>query len=239
MNDWLWLAILAILVIFYKTVLPKATEEYIKHQFASSLEEHKHKLNSLSDTAKFEYQRKLADFNYFAAKKHEHYGGVFSLITEAKFSVFRLRGAYTMPSFAEHNCDDIRRYLEQLVLPEGKIEEIVSWWNAGEREQAIREIRHYIRIKRYRTADSSIGEAYKAYYAAKLFLSNEVDEMLDGFLDDLNNLYSIYETTADFPDAEMAEEARTLREKLESSYKDLCHKMKTEMATGYYENTPN
>jgi hypothetical protein len=45
----------------------------IEHLFGKRLEDHKHQLNMITETAKFDFQRKIHDFTLYTTKKHEAY----------------------------------------------------------------------------------------------------------------------------------------------------------------------
>ncbi len=92
----------------------------IETQFDKKLEEHKHSLQLIAESEKFEYQKMLADFNLFASKKHDSLTKLYGLLVEAKGAVFEVASVIQFsPSGEEWNKSDYENFLTESNLPHG------------------------------------------------------------------------------------------------------------------------
>ena len=100
-----------IAVFVVKVFFEKLIGSSIGNYFNKQLEDHKHELSLASESARFDFQRKIRDFSLYAEKKHEIYIALHKLVLDAHGRIFGLIGLVRMPDLTEYDRKDIDRFL--------------------------------------------------------------------------------------------------------------------------------
>ncbi|MDF2631448.1 MAG: hypothetical protein K0Q85_44 [Caproiciproducens sp.] len=234
MATWVFIAVGIVCALLVKYILPVFATRIVDNHFNEKLETHKHELHNLTEAAKFDFQRMLSGFNLYAPKRHDAYEKMHSSIIKAKNYIFGLRLARTEPTFSDYDESDVQEYLKDiLILPNGKIKEVVNLWESGDQESAKKEIRRYLKIKANRDASNSFIDANQCFFDSSLYLSNGAIELAQLLLNDLRSLLINY--NSDYPDKELREESNQLKINIEKNIEELTLIMKMELSVGYYE----
>jgi len=228
----------------FKFLLSKVIDSYFKRTdfyFAKQLEKYKRDLQDISEQTKFEYQRKLSDFNLYTTKKHEHYIKLYEEILNAYSYTLQLASALKlMPSYSGYNEDDISEHLKKLLLPKGKIDDLVALWKR-DRTQAEREIREYVKFKEEFDAENAINQMKNIYLKSQLYLSPPLLIKLK----DLNNqLFDLFiNCKSEFGEqkerALRYEKSLKLKEIIDKHFEEIVDIMKGELSVGYYSPKDN
>ncbi|MFA5839866.1 MAG: hypothetical protein WC890_04325 [Candidatus Margulisiibacteriota bacterium] len=208
------------------TPLKKIFFTFIDSYFDKKLEEHKHALSLITENAKFDYQKKLSDFNLYVQKKHQIYSELFKYIMIADGKVAGLRGCKEFPTFQEYNKMDIEEYLLKLKVPRGKIEDIINIWVA-DNDLAKKEVRIYLDLAGFNNAKKALIEANNCYWLSVIYLSEAVNNECRPLLDKISSLLTIYE----FKEAssEFNKDSKTLKEEIAALISSLTSIMKKEL----------
>ena len=92
--EWLklnWLTILVSSGLSWAGVM-WLPSKFIELKYSKSLEKYKVGLQEISESTKFQYQRKLVDFNLYTSKKHKCYINLYEAMVKAEGYVFSLHG---------------------------------------------------------------------------------------------------------------------------------------------------
>lgn len=202
---------------------------------------YKQKLSIVSETAKLDLQKKMQDFNLYTSKKHEKYMEYHKLLLLAESNVNGLYGFKQEPTYEEYNDVDLRRIMKESGFPQGKIEEIFKIIYSKEREQAIKEMKKFLRLIEFQKANRAVIEAKNYYWTSKLYFSDEIDKLTINFISLLNEIYGINEMLYDWPHGDSKEKlkyskkSRELKKKTDKLLLQIISQMKTELSIGYYE----
>lgn len=207
--------------------------------FSKQLEKYKRDLQDISEATKFEYQRKLSDFNLYTTKKHEHYIKLYEQILNAYGYVSHLASALKMrPSYSWYNEEDIRDHLKKLLLPKGRIDELVTAWNDN-KNQAEREIYKCITLKEEFDAENAINEMKNLYWKSQLYMSETLSSEIKTLIDQLFELY--FNCKCEYKEFEEPKERLSNYEKnkqskeiIDKHFQDIVILMKEELTVGYY-----
>jgi hypothetical protein len=199
-------AVVTTIIIF---ILKKYLGDKVDHYFQEKITFFKHQLDLSTEAEKFNYQRKIQDFNLYTVKKHENYIRLYELLLEAESRILGIYGFKTELSYQEHNEADFRRIMKEEKFPEGKIEEIFSIWENRGKEDAIKEMKKFFRLIEIKKADNSFWTLKNHYMLSKLYLSDTIETKFDSFLSSLGSLLANYETVEQMP-FEVRKEAKDL-----------------------------
>lgn len=142
-------------------------------RFDEKLEEHKHALSLLTEQARFDFQRRLADFNLFAERKHVAAAKLWEAARIAHGYVVGLYGVNSELTFEEFNAEDMRAHLDGLGVPKGKQDEVLGGW-ASDRKAAVARLRPYLAMLRYLEAERKLKEAQNTAYLNELYFPDDV-----------------------------------------------------------------
>ena len=70
---------------------------FIENKFDEQLETYKHDLSLITENARFDYQRKIQDFNLYTIKKHERYVEIHKGISKNSTITNRMERNLTSP----------------------------------------------------------------------------------------------------------------------------------------------
>ncbi len=221
----------------------KYYEKKIEITLQQKLESYKQELTIATENAKFDYQRKIQDFNLFATKKHEVYGEMNKLMLIAEGKILNLYGLRTELKYEEYNSNDFQNLMEKERFPNGKISEIIDLINQGDREKAIQNMRHFRRIKEFQDSSNSLINARNYFWASNFYFSNEVEKELKIIFDKLSALFIRQEQVFKAPESaheirnKLGLESIKLKEEIPPLIENSLSKMKQELSVGYYKNS--
>lgn len=166
-------------------------EKRVNSSSERALAEFKHRLDSTTAAASFDYQRRLQEYNLFIAKKHQTLAELHELLLDAYSQISRwAQGGTDRVLLARHNYQDASDYLEKHTnVPKGKRSEIMDLWET-DRDEALRLL--------YEFQDSMQGEyARRAWVKAnnyrlghELYLPEPISARADEFT---KNLYAVWQ----------------------------------------------
>lgn len=219
-------------------VIKRYLSNTIDAHFNEKLENYKHQLNSLTESARFDYQRKLKDFDIYTNKKHTSYVEFNNLLLTAHGRVTGLMGLRSMPTYQEYNEEDIRKLLEKEHIPDGMRKDILLLFESN-RDSAIEKIRELLRRIELHDAKQSRQDALNCLLLSKLYFSDKVFEKSKALLLKLGELYLSYEWVIEgrnLPTEDAGKEQERIDE-INTLLDDVIALMKNELSVGYYSNT--
>lgn len=229
-------SITAAIVLF---VLKKYLGDRVDHYFEEKLTMFKHQLDLSTEAERFNYQRRIQEFNLYTVKRHENYLRLYELLLETESKILGIYGFRTELTYQEHNREDIRRVMTDARFPQGKIEEILAIWENREKSEAVKEMKRFFRLIEMKQADNSFIALKNHYIVCKLYLSNLVDTKLDAVITALGDLLSNYETVEQIPseirrgNSSLIDEGRKIRKTIHPQIEELTVQIKKELSVGY------
>jgi len=217
------------------------TKRSISHYFDKKIKGYEHDLNLKSEQAKFDYQRKIQDFNLYTTNKHKSYIELYDQLLKAYGAVTTLTGLIYIPTFEEYNNNDLLKYLQERKIPEGKIDDILNLWDR-DKEKAKKEIFKYDHLRNVMLAKNNLQEAQNIYWRAQLYFSEDVINKTKIVIDKLWKI-QIYEQNILNPqtrdmyreESSIIKEIGAAREELPKKLDMLIKDMKRELSVGYYK----
>ena len=212
----------------------------IENTFQRSMESYKQELIVATENAKFDFQRKIQDFNLFTTKKHEVYGELNKLLVIAEGNILNLYGLRTELSYEEYNKNDLTNLMEKEGFPEGKMNEIIKLFEVGDKYKAILLMKHFLRIKEFRDANNVLITARNFFWASIFYFSNEVEEKIKIIFEKLAALLIRQEQIFHAPDTahdlknKLGTESIKLKEEIPHLIEEVMAQMKQELSVGYY-----
>lgn len=170
-----------------KSEWDKSLKEY-EQQFTISLEGYKGQLQELSEKQKHQNQRRLADFNLYAAKKHERSIELYEKLCDAKNKVlWRNSPLRQLPTFTDYNREDMVEFLEKYNLTRAYREELLKLWETNFKG-AVDKIYKVMTSQEDLDVRIAVSEAVKAHLQADLYLIRDISSGIDQFTNQLNQL---------------------------------------------------
>lgn len=217
-------------------IIRKYCSSRIDLSFAKRLERFKHDLDAVGEQSRFDYQRKLQDFNLYTSKRHESYVALHKLLLLAQSSVTGLVGLRNVPTYEDCNQEDISRILDYRKVHSGKKEEILSLWITA-RGAAIAMMTDYLRMLELQQAEIAIAEARDCFWFSKLYISNDIAATAHELIKKLKDLKAYY----NYPEAtcEFYGRVEQLRHDVDDLSNHVISIMKKEISVGYYQTIDN
>ena len=210
-------------------------DKYIKSKFDSQLEKFKHDLNSITENLKFDFQRKIYDFNLYSSKRHE----IYKIMLIAHGKVIGLRGFTSTYEFKELKLESILEIANSLKFPNSTLIELESKWQESEK-RCKEYLEKLLRKKEFEGAQTSIFNFNNFYLESKLYMTKEIDSKLELILKNIKLLFHRYDFSEIFgyiPILESGDkDPEEIKKDLSIDIDDLCNKMKLELKKGDYEN---
>jgi hypothetical protein len=185
LSDPLSYVVIVALVWFLKRYIEHLVAGRVNTEFAKQLENHKHQLALAADAARFDYQRRLSEFNLYAARKHQIAAEVYEKFRIAHGRIRGLTGLSTQLTFEEYNVADITEYMSGRGVPKGKQDEVVALWSV-DRSHAIGILRPYLRMLTIQEAERSFAEAKNCAYSNELYVSDTVIAKMNDLIGQLS-----------------------------------------------------
>ncbi|CAG7651724.1 hypothetical protein ACFQI7_27885 [Paenibacillus allorhizosphaerae] len=216
-----------------------AVNSFIDNKFKERLETHKKELQLIVEANKFDYQRKIADFNLYTAKRHESYMDLYDKVLLADGYIRSLMGFQNRPDYREYGLEDLEKWLKSFNLLSNKIEEFKNKWTktegvdkTRERQELHREIGNYIRMVEVQVANLKLSEAKNYFLSKRLYFSDEVIVLTSAIIADLNN----FSTRVEYLRAHQEPflDRQSLEQAIENNLESVRKKIKAELSVGDY-----
>jgi len=220
--------------------LKKYLGDKVDHYFQEKITLFSHQLDLATEAERFNYQRKIQDFNLYNVKKHENYIRLYELLLEAESRILGIYGFKTELAYEEHNEVDFKRIMTEEKFPEGKIEEIFGIWKNRGKEDAIKEMKKFFRLIEIKKADNSFWALKNHFMISKLYLSDTMDVKFDSFLTSIGSLLATYETIEQIPfeirreEKSLIDNGMEIRKTIRPQAEELTSLLKKELSAGYY-----
>jgi hypothetical protein len=217
--------------------LKLAVNKFIDTQFNKRLETHKSELQLILETNKFDFQRKMSDFNLYTNKRHESYMNIYDMYLRADGEIRGLMGLRSLPDYREFGREDLEKRLRSFNLLENVINDFLQKWDVAtshtDKTQLHREINDYIKKIEPKIAKNKLSEAKNYYLTRRIYLSEEVCNLLESLTTNLSN-YAIgveflFNGNIPFTDRQSIDLLIT------NDFSQLQTKMTTELQAGYYK----
>ncbi|MCD4652760.1 hypothetical protein K8T06_02375 [bacterium] len=219
-------------------ILQKVISGKVYFHFNRKLEDHRHDLTTISESLKYDYQRKLEDFNLFTTKKHAIYMKLYELIHIAFGKVGNLTSSRPILTLEDRDKTDIEMYMDVYNFPNKIKSRILNMWDTNQ-ASAIGIIRKYKRLFEIQDARFAIMEARNYSITNKLYLSDSVFDKISNAAGKMISLHSIHT----HPDVDQGSKGgsriSTLKEEISVLVEEITKIMRYEISIGYYnENDP-
>lgn len=207
----------------------------IDSTFSRELESFKQKLEIATEEIRFDFQKKIHNYNLFIQRKFTAYEELQRLMLTAEAHIRSLYGVRREPTFEEYNDEDFRTLLEKNNFPKGKIEELLSIDNHNE---FIHKLRKQMRFKEIRDSEISINELRNYYWLSKMYLSEKIDIEIQTIMDKMLTLQLKYEMLEELTreirqqnqDEDEDEKARKLKEEIQKLVPEFVGQVKKELS---------
>ncbi len=177
--------IVAIAIFAGKAYLERRIPRAVDHLFDKKLADHEHALELITEQARFDYQRRLASDNIYAAKKHEVASNVYAAFRVAHGYVAALFGATERLSFVDYDAEDLAKYLDSRGVPQGMKKEILAFW-PHDKAGARRIMDPYLRVFDVHDAEQKLKEAKNLAYLNELYLTDAAGQAINGLVGPLS-----------------------------------------------------
>ncbi|MGV2887149.1 hypothetical protein [Paenibacillus taichungensis] len=104
------------------------SKKYVDQKFLEKLENHKHDLQNVVESNKFNIQKKMYDFSLYTTRKHEVYAQLYQLFMISHGSLANLWGTRQIPDFKKYSLSQIRQYLSDYDASEEELEYYTRNW---------------------------------------------------------------------------------------------------------------
>jgi hypothetical protein len=165
-----------------QTVDRKLVDKRLDFEFAARLETHRNDLGLITESARYDYQKKLANVSLHTTHRHDAYAKAYRAIRMAHGLIVNQRGLRKAPTFEEYNRADVEAYLQLREAPKGFIEEIIGLWST-DRGLAKAKLVPYARMLELQGAERAFGKAKNLLYLNELYFSDSVVEACSEFVD--------------------------------------------------------
>ena len=162
--------------------IEKLVDRRLDYVSASRLETHKQKLDVLTEQARYDFQKKLANVGLHVARRHRSYAEAYRACRVAHGLIANQRGLRKYPTFEEYNRDDVVAYLTARDAPKGFIQEILAMWET-DRQTAKSRLGPYARMLELQGAENAFIKAKNELYLNELYFSETVIKACNEFVD--------------------------------------------------------
>jgi len=216
--------------------------EAFKAQLAKDLKTHQAELAQLADAAKFDYARRLADFNLFARRRHVVYARLFGLYRAAwdAYDQFGVR-FHHWPGYKEYDESKVMALMTEKGVPGDQQRNVLDVWK-NDRDRGLALLHAALDPHYQRRARALWDKAQDYWLANYLYLSSDanarVESSLVPSLDRFARLVEPELTDAQRADKafgkELEEKRLALQKEMETKIADLAAALRRELAAGDY-----
>lgn len=178
----------------------------------------------------YQFEKRMADFNFFNKKKFEVYPKLHNKITLADSRIKSLRDISHTRDFISSgdNAKDILDYMTLRKFPNGKIEEILKTWQEDKR-RASDEIHSYERVFNEGDARKCFSDANNYYWFSILYLSDSIKDKARILLKNLHSLLIDYENGLQGIGKEELGKQRDLKQETDKQLEELITELRKEI----------
>lgn len=176
-DPWVWVIAFGLAGLLQLYIKRRITSG-VDHQFAVRLEDHRQSLRLTAEAARYDFEQRLAQKNLYSARAHEAAVEVYRACREAHGLCLNLRGFSMDLTFEEFDTKDLIEYMRSHQFPNGKQQEILNLAK-NDRDEAMKELRSYLRIMRFQAADKALVEARNVTYLNELYFDDEIVKALN------------------------------------------------------------
>ncbi|RZT23129.1 hypothetical protein [Fictibacillus sp. BK138] len=197
-------------------------------------------IESYKNTLLFDLQRKVHDFQLFAAKKHEEYADLYSTLHVATDELLNFTSWFKeYPSFQGYTENELDNYLEQHNLIQSHKLRIKSLWETDKWAMQS-EIHKIIEWNKRAEADRLRLIAYQNYSQSLIYQSKEVAKICEEITQKHVELildFDLYNDIEPNEKKEVRKKIETHKERLRVLREELHKVMHSELTIGYYEKS--
>lgn len=226
---------LTIIFVLITPFVKKIFNNYIDNRFDKNKIKYEHDLNLITENARFDFQRKIYDFNIFSSKRHEIYAELYKKILIIQGTVLNLMGLRESIDLMTLDKHSVREFLRINNFNEALINEAIEIWDS-DRKTIVNKIKNRLRNKEFNDADFEIIKTYNFFLESKLYLSDDIDGLSAIIISDVRSLFHIYKMShyyQYYPDGKLEEET-SLKKSIDEKVKCLCSDLKMEISKGDY-----
>ncbi len=226
---------LTIIFVLITPLAKKLINKYIDIRFDKNKIKYEHDLGLITENARFDFQRKIYDFNIFSLKRHEIYAKLYKKILTIQGSVLSLMGFRESVDLMTIDKNNIKEFLKRNNFNESHINELIENWDS-DRKTIVDKINNQLRNKEFNDAELELIKTNNYFLESKLFLSENIDDTSTKIISDVRSLFHIYKMShyyQFYPEGKLEEETN-LKKMIEENIKTLCNNLKVEISKGDY-----
>ena len=165
-----------------KPWIERLVDRRLDFEFARKLATHKQELDVLTENARYDFQKKLANVSLHTTRRHSAYSDAYREARIAHGLIVSLRGTRTVPTFEDYNTNDVTAYLARLEAPKGFTDEICTQWGP-DRTGAVERHQPYVRKLEEQSAENAFINARNTVFTNELYFSDAVVERCNAFVE--------------------------------------------------------
>jgi len=164
-------------------------KSYVNNYFIKQLENHKHDLQKIMESMRFDFQRKTQDFILFTNRKHEKYALIYDLYLRAEGKVRGiLKIEFNVKKISQLELHQLEAYLKRHKLPENKVENILIDWVQGDKGKISSEIINLVLEVELSRSRELFNNAKNEFLLNRIYLSSDVTSLIYELNKQLNNI---------------------------------------------------
>lgn len=171
--------------------ITRKTEE-VKSEFLSKLELEKKEINLEIEKVKLEQNQLFKNFELFIQKRHECYPELYKLFEIANGQIRQLRGNRRRLTFQNSSATDIENFMRERSFTNYDLEFILQNWD-NNKPAALQILDNRLRRIEYEDASSKYIEANDYFFFNQIYLSDEVERIVNEIRNDLYDLWVNYD----------------------------------------------
>jgi len=234
-----------IIAMLFKSYFKNLVDQFFKKELAH----YQYELNLITEEKKFDYQRKIQDFNLYTSKRHESYQELYRLVVTAKHKIIDLADETELENSSGLSLYDYVLDLQAVKNIKGKLNSLNqdsndSKSNYSNIESEIRKQRSVVLEQKFLDIDNSINEYEDYFRHVEVFCSYEVTVFCEDILMLMRNLATGLKHNITIREAgpEFMQELSQFPEDFVTKYKsnlrkygdDLKNAIKEELSVGDY-----
>ncbi|MGG6362657.1 hypothetical protein ACQ5SI_26280 [Peribacillus frigoritolerans] len=179
----------ATLLIAIVTFLLKSYfKNLISQFFQKELEDYKHDLNLITEEKKFDYQRKLHDFNLYRTSRHESYPVLYRLALSAVNNIKESNREIFWPNFDAMGIEEIKLYYRNEVKDEFEAQKTLTIFD---KTSDVSHIKTSIASQRVRQSMKDIRDFNNYFRENELYYSQEIILLTHPVLPIMNDISKV------------------------------------------------
>ncbi|TYS87512.1 hypothetical protein [Rossellomorea aquimaris] len=242
---WKFLGQVSIVIAIITFLLKTYFKGFIGQIFKKEIESYKHELNLYTEEQKFDYQRKLHDFNLYRSKRHESYKELYKLALSSLRSLKKSQREEVWPNFDKITFGEVEVYVRSEVSDEYTVTKTLSDF---ERYRDVSLLKTAIKGYKLKKTFITINEFEEYFKENELYYSEEINELVVSILptlEEIGKLISVQSLAKESVELDLKTEENVFKErlnKLDDDIKNLEHSIERvknqiikELSIGQYE----